>query len=231
MAKKRRKQVEKKSNIIYIALVLVFVAIVYIAVSQTSERASQEEVIPEGKFVKLNKASTYEPGKVKIIEFLKFNCGHCYTLHQMLPNLEKKYEDKIELEVTYIPIVWNTIPTDRAFIKSNEAYILAEKMGKGKEMRDALFKAYFVDRKDITNIAVLEDIGKNLSLGDEFVTALRNGDAKKEAERDIKLAESYNVVETPTIIINGNLKVTPSIAGGGVESMVIDLDTIIGSFV
>jgi len=54
---------------------------------------------------------------------------------------------------------------------------------------------------------------------------------QRRRQRDIKLAESYNVVETPTIIINGNLKVTPSIAGGGVESMVIDLDTIIGSFV
>lgn len=189
--------------------------------NQNSQKKSQ---IVEGKFVQLNKESTYESGKVKITEFLKFNCGRCYALNQQIPALKQKYGDK--LEIVYIPMLWRTVPQEAGFEKSIEAYILAQKMGKGKEMKDALFKAEFVDKKDLTNLAVLGDIGKSVGLGDDYVKALNNGDVKNDAEANINLAESFQVNETPTIIINGNLKVTPSMANGDMKD---NLNTIISS--
>lgn len=218
MLKKTTKNRHKHAVKICVAIAFVII-LVYAGISR-----DDDHLPTAGNFVKLNKPSTYEAGKVKMMEFFKFNCGHCYEFHQMLPELEKKYD----LEITYIPMLW--LSMDEALIKSNEAYILAEKMGKGNEMKDALFKAYFVDRMDITSIAVLEDIGRDIGLGEDFVTALRSGDARKEAEEYIKLAESYQVYETPTIIINGNLKITPSLTYGNVERMVNNLDIIIGSY-
>src|SRR5512143_2411869 len=102
-------------------------------------------------------------------------------------------------------------------------------MKKGEEMKDALFKAMFVDKKDLTSVAVLGDIGKSVGLGDDFVKALNNGDAKDEATANINLAESFQVDETPTIIINGNLKVNPSMTNEDMDAMAKNLDTIIGS--
>jgi thiol:disulfide interchange protein DsbA len=185
------------------------------------------KVPTSGKFGTMNKPSTYEPGKVKITEFLKFNCGHCYALNQQLPAIKKKYGDR--LEITYKPMLWRTAAADKGFEKSIEAYILAERMGKGEEMKDALFKALFVDKKDLTSEITLGEIGKSVGLGDDFVTALKNGDAKDEAEADITLAESIPVDETPTVIINGNLKVNPSLTNEDMTLMTNNLDTIIGS--
>ncbi len=230
MAKKKRVQPVKKSNrtLIYAGLaVLIIVALGAYFFTSSAQDKPQEKLPASGKFAQLNKPSTYEPGKVKITEFMKFNCGHCYQLNPQMQSLKQKYGDRVE--ITYKPMLWRTVPQDSGFRKSIEAYILAQRMGKGEEMKDALFAAVFVDKKDMTNTAVLADIGRNVGLGDDFVKALNNGDAKDEAEANINLAESFQVDETPTIIINGNLKVNPSMTNEDMDAMVKNLDTIISS--
>ncbi|MCX9013510.1 MAG: DsbA family protein [Candidatus Methanoperedens sp.] len=234
MAKKKQKQKlpEKKSNtnLIYAVLALIVIAAIIFAMSSgNNESVKKDEHVPsDGTFVKLNKPGTYEPGKVKITEFLKFNCGHCYSLNQEMPNLEKKYGDKVE--ITYIPMIWR-IPTDTPFRKSIEAYILAEERGKGEEMKSALFKAVFVEGKDLSSLIVLEDTGRSVGLDDDFVTALKNGDASGRAEANIRLGEEYQVSYTPTFIINGNLMVdfSPGMGILNANQMINNLDTIIGS--
>lgn len=239
MAKKKQKIPEKKSNMtwVYVGLAVLVIAglAMYIYSGSTPDNNTNTsssidlkgKVPTAGKFGTINKPDTYEPGKVKMTEFLKFNCGHCNLLNQQLPALKKKYGDR--LEITYKAMLWRSATADLAFKKSMEAYILAERMGKGEEMKDALFKAMFVENRDLTSELQLGDIGKSVGLGDEFITALKNGDAKDEADANIKLAESFQVDETPTIIINGKYKVSPSMTNGDTTQMANNLDTIINS--
>ena len=195
--------------------------------SSTAPEKPEEKLPAAGKYVKLNKPSTYEPGKVKITEFLKFNCGHCFSLNPQLPALKKKYGDN--LSITYKPMLWRQVPQDQGFRKSIEAYILAERMGKGEEIKDALFNAMFVDKKDLSSELVLGDIAKSAGLGEDFSAALKRGDAKDEAEANIDEAVSYQVDETPTIIINGNLKVTPALTNEDMDAMAGNIDAIVAS--
>jgi thiol:disulfide interchange protein DsbA len=230
MAKKKPKPLPpKKSNLtlIYAGIAVLVIAALAIYLSASPAPENPGKLPSAGKFVKLDKPSTYEPGKVKITEFLKFNCGHCYALNQTLPVIKQKYGNK--LEITYKPMLWRSVPQELPFRKSIEAYILAERMGKGEEMKNALFKALFVDKKDLTSEIVLDDIATSIGLGNEFATALKNGDAKDEAEADITLAESFQVDETPTVIINGNLKVNPSMTNEDMAAMADNLDKIINS--
>jgi len=239
MAKKKQKIPEKKASMtwVYAGLVVLVIAglAAYVYSSSNSDNNTNTsssndlkgKIPTAGKFGTMNKPSTYEPGKVKITEFLKFNCGHCNTLNSLLPAIKKKYGDR--LEITYKPMLWRSVPKDLPFKKSMEAYILAERMGKGEEMKDAFFKAMFVENRDLTSELQLGDIGKSVGLGDDFITALKNGDATDEADANIKLSESFQVDETPTIIINGNLKVTPSMTNEDTTQMANNLDTIINS--
>jgi thiol:disulfide interchange protein DsbA len=233
MAKKKRKrnvEPDKKpnKNLLYAAIAIVAVIIIALiwSFSGSSPEVPEEKIPPSGKYLKLNSPSTYEPGKVKIIDYFKFNCGHCYDLNQRIPELEEKYGD--QLEITYRPMLWVTESGDLPFRKSNEAYIIAERMGKGDEMKSALFDALFLDKKDLSDLAVLEDIASSIGLGDDFATALENDGAKDEAQEYINLAQPL-VSWTPTIIINGNLKVDPSMTSENVDQMVANMDTIIGS--
>ena len=235
MAKKKKQKLpEKKTNMTWVyagvaIIIIAALAVYFYSGSSTDANLSTgnntaEKLPTAGKYGTLNKPSTYEPGKVKMTEFLKFNCGHCYSLNQQLPAIKKKYGDR--LEITYKPMLWRTAATDKGFEKSIEAYILAERMGKGEEMKDELFKALWVDKRDLTSEITLGEIGKSVGLGDDFIAALKNGDAKEEAEANINDALSFQVDETPTVIINGNLKINPSMTK---VEMAQNLDTIIGS--
>jgi predicted DsbA family dithiol-disulfide isomerase len=229
MAKKKRKrnvELEKKTNknLLYAAIAVVAVIIIALiwSFSGSSPAVPEEKIPPSGKpFIIPGAPGTYEPGKVRIIEYFKFNCDHCYDLNQRIPELEEKYGD--QLEITYKPMLWLTNANDQPFRKSNEAYIIAERMGKGKEMKNSLFDA-LKDGKNISDMAVLEDIARSVGLGDDFSTALENGDAKDEAQEYINEAQPL-VFYTPTVIINGNIKVDTSTRS--VDQMVDILDTII----
>ncbi len=227
--KKRASETPKKSNstLIYAGVAIIVIAALAFYFLNNTAPETPGKLPAEGKFIKLNKPSTYEPGKVKIVEFMKFGCGHCYALNQYMPELKKKYGDK--LEVIYKPMLWRSVPADAGSKKSIEAYILAERMGKGEEMKDALFKAMIVDKMDLSSQFVLIDIAKSVGLGDDFATALEKGDANNEAEANINLAESFEVVFTPTLIIDGNLKIDPTLTNEDKNLMNNNLDRVIKS--
>lgn len=232
MSKKKRIPPPKKSNLSLVYAGLALIVIVALAVYFSSAPEPPEKLPTAGKYVKLNKPSTYEPGKVKITEFLKFNCGHCYALNLRIPELEKKYGEN--LSITYKAMLFYT-PTlevmeqEKPLIEATEAYIMAEKMGKGEEMKNALFKAMFVDRKDITSSMVIEDIARSVGLGSDYIASLKKGDASSDFRQNIKDARDYAVDETPTIIINGNLKVTPALTNEDMDAMAGNIDAIVAS--
>ncbi len=223
MAKKKEKLVQKKKSmaLVYTGVVIIIIAALafYFLSAQPYKEQPPQNVSPgklpaAGKYIKLSKPSTYQPGKVNITEFLKFDCIHCYELHKSMPQLLQKYGDSVEIK--YIPIRFQGQST-----KSIEAYIIAEQMGKGDDMQDALFSAKFEKGMDVMESTMaLETIAASIGLGNEFNQRLENGSAEGAAFENLKLMNYYNVDGTPTIIINGNLEVEPTIA---------NLDTVIGS--
>ncbi len=214
MAKKKQKLPEKKSGIQTIHIILALLVISALAIYFLNSGEKSTEKLPAGDYSKLSKPADITPGKVKIMEFMKFDCSHCYDLHKEMPQLLKKYGDKVEIK--YISIVFPKQST-----KSIEAYTIAEQMGKGEEMRDALFKAKFEQGMEVmeSNIA-LETVAASIGLGTEFNQKLESGAAKNAANENLNLMKEYNVEGTPTVIVNGNLMVVPTVT---------NLDTVIGS--
>lgn len=218
MAKKKPVKIKKKSNKTLYYLVAAVIIIAGISFYFYSAPKPVDKIA--GEYTKLGNPGTYEPGKVKIMEIMKFDCSHCYDLHKEFPTLLNKYGDKIE--ITYIPVVWAEQST-----KSIEAYIIAKSMGKGDEMKDAMFEsqALFqqgkVNGKDVMeSLIALEDIASQVGLGPDFNAKLESGFAKNDALYNLKLMRDYNLQGTPMVIINGNLSVKPTIS---------NLDTVIGS--
>lgn len=213
-------KVQKKSNRTLYYLIAAFIIIAALAFYFYSAPKPVDDQQIAGEYIKLGNPSTHEPGKVKIIEIMKFDCNHCYDLHKALPPLLNKYGDKIE--ITYIPVVWEGQST-----KSIEAYIIAKQMGKGDEMKDAMFESQELFRQGKSNgkdvmesLIALEEIASQVGLGPDFNSKLESGFAKNDALQNLKLMRDYNLQGTPMVIINGNLNVKPTIS---------NLDTVIGS--
>lgn len=216
MAKKKHIPPPKKSNpaLVYAGLAALVIAALVIYFSSTAPEKPQEKLPTAGEYVKILQSSTYEPGKVKIMVFMKFDCPHCYELDKNMPQLLQKYDDKVQ--VTYVPIVWPKQST-----KSIEAYIIAEQMGKGEEMRVALFRAMFENGMDVMESTLaLEDVAASIGLEVDFNAKLKGGDGKNGAQANLGLMNKYGVQGTPMVVINGNLDVNPAIA---------NLDTVISS--
>lgn len=152
----------------------------------------------------------YDGEKVEIIEFLSFYCGHCYQFEKSIPIIKGNFPKKITWKT--IPIYWG-----KGSPKPGEAYLLAQESGKGEEMKKAIFNAIFVDKKNIGDITVLEEIGAKLDLGFDFSRRLRAGDKAKEAEDALSLAKTYGVNSTPSLIIAGNIMSSPGQVGKGID--------------
>ncbi|MDH4027263.1 MAG: DsbA family protein [Nitrospirota bacterium] len=144
----------------------------------------------------------FDGRQVEIVEFMSFYCGHCYQFEKDIPVIKGNFPRKIKWKT--VPVYWG-----KGSPKPGEAYLLAEEAGKGEQMKKALFEAFFVDKKDIGTIEVIEDIAVKIGLGFDFSSRLRSGDKAKETGDAMLKAKAYDINETPTLIIAGNIKAEP----------------------
>ena len=164
----------------------------------------------------------FDGSQVEITEFLSFYCGHCYKFEKSIPAIKGNFPKKIKWKI--IPIYWG-----KGSPKPGEAYFLAEEAGKGEEMKKALFRALFIERRDIGNIDVLEEIGSKIGLGFDFSRRLRAGDKAGDVGEAILMSKKYDINETPTLIIAGNLKTSPGMFQGSTTTLKDNTITILKS--
>ena len=144
----------------------------------------------------------FDGKQIEVIEFLSFYCHACYGLERSIPIIKGNFPKKIKWKI--IPIYWG-----KGSPKPSEAYLLAEEAGKGEQMAKAIFNANFVERKDIGNVEVLESIGVELGFSFEFSRRLRGGDKAQDVQKAMDMVRAYNINETPTLIIAGNIMTNP----------------------
>ena len=180
----------KKFFVILISLILLTLSV------NAEENPSIKGIytqLPEFKFV-------FDGKKVEVIEFFSFYCSHCYEFEKSIPVIKGNFPKKIQWKS--VPVYWG-----KGSSKPSEAYFLAEDEGKGEQMKKALFDALFIEKRDISDISVLESIGAKLELGFDFSRRLRAGEKEKEANAALIMMEAYSVEGTPALIIAGNIKV------------------------
>ncbi len=146
---------------------------------------------------------TYDGKTVEVIEFMSFYCHTCYDFEKAIPVIKGNFPKKIKWKT--VAIYWG----DHGSPKPGEAYLLAEEAGKGEAMKKALFEAQMVEKRDIADVKVLEDIAGKLGLGSDFSKKLRSGEKAAETQKSLDMARKYGVNETPTLIIAGNIKTDP----------------------
>jgi predicted DsbA family dithiol-disulfide isomerase len=104
------------------------------------------------------------------------------------------------------------LPSNRWIVNSHRALELAEfarDRGRFTEVHEALFRAYFEDRRDINDIDVLLEIAGTCGLDpDEFGFEILLGRYAELIDRTTALARQKGVTSTPTIIIDDRVVIT-----------------------
>ncbi len=158
--------------------------------------------------------------QVEMLEFFNFSCGHCYLFLTAVKKLHNKYKDKL-FHKKY-PIYWGEQTTFPA-----KAYYITDELGIEEKFTQELFDTNFKLHINIFQPRVVQRLSMHYKIEDEMRAGMKSKAIEDKLNKSLALAKKYNANETPTLILNGVLKVTPSLSGGDVDKMTENLDLII----
>ena len=143
------------------------------------------------------------PGRVLMTVFEDFLCPACYrTATELIPRLKEKYRDRLEVRFVGYPFVH---PESRLPAR---AYAIAQEMGLGEQMQQALFHVYFEEQLNTASGEGLARVAHSIGLDPELLLARLDGDGgSAEVERNLAVGDSYHLDAVPGIILDGWIRV------------------------
>jgi len=158
----------------------------------------------KGKYTILkDETSLHTPGKVKLIEFADFYCPHCHMFEQqILPLIETEFGNRLEVIFVGFPILPAKLPTPF------DMYEQAKTMGKGPQMKQVLFRTIHKDHMQILDRTIRQALIKEVGLDPAaFEAGLASGKPARAVEDAKKWGQRVKLEHTPTVILDGNIKV------------------------
>jgi len=150
-----------------------------------------------------NEPSISEPGKVILLEFADFYCPHCHMFEKVVVSkLKKEFGNKLDVRMIGFPVMKGKLPT--AF----EMYEQATMMGKGQQMKEILFRTIHKEKINVLDkslrAVLIKEAGLNVA---KFEEGMATGKPYQNLEKGIAWGERVHVMHTPTVILNGNLRI------------------------
>ena len=179
------------------------------------------EPIPiKGKYEVIGSIEKLKNAKqIEMIEFFNYSCGHCYRFLETNERLYEKYKDKLQ-HIKY-PVYWGNQTPYPA-----RAFYITDELGLEKKFTQELFDTNFKLNINIFQPKVVNFLAADYGISKEMATGMQSKNIEAKVNRGLALSKQYNANETPTLIINKVLKVTPSIVGGDVDKMTDNLEVI-----
>ena len=177
----------------------------------------------KGKYQVLGKADGLKGARqIELIEFFNYSCGHCYRFLETSKRLHKKYKGKLLHKKS--PIYWGRQTPYPAM-----AFYIADEQGVEKKFTQELFDTNFKLHVNIFQPRVIKLLARDYGIEEEMAQGMQSPAIKSKVQSSLALAQQFKANETPTVIINETLKVTPSISGGSVDLMTDNLEVIFDS--
>lgn len=163
---------------------------------------AQGAVPKAGKdYVKLAKpvASDAPEGKVEVIEFFWYSCGHCNEFEPVFASWLKSGAPK-NLAARRVPVAFNA-----SFVPQQKLYYALEGMGKVDELHASVFRAIHVERQKLaTDAAVLEWMAKQPAVDQaRFKEVYNSFTVSNQVRRASQLQEDYGVEGVPSMGVAG----------------------------
>ena len=159
--------------------------------------------------------------QVEMIEFFNYSCGHCYRFLETSKKLHAKFKDKLYHKK--YPIYWGQQTAFPA-----KAFYITDELGLEEKFTQELFDTNFKLQINIFQPRIIQRLSQHYKIEQEIRDGMKSPVIEAKVNESLALANKYNANETPTIILNKVLKITPSISGGTTEMMTENLELIIG---
>ena len=152
-------------------------------------------------YVKLEKAVASEApeGKVEVIEFFWYSCGHCNEFEPVFANWLKSGASK-NVAARRVPVAFNA-----SFMPQQKLYYALEGMGKVDDLHARVFRAIHVERQKLaTDAAVMEWMAKQPGVDQaKFKEIYNSFTVSNQVRRATQLQEAYGVEGVPSMGVAG----------------------------
>ncbi|MCF8721185.1 DsbA family protein [Nitrospina gracilis] len=193
-------------------LILVASLIAAPAVADGPKIAGQYKVIGDLKNLK-------NVQQIEMMEFFNYSCGHCYGFLEESKRLHAKFKGKLLHKKQ--PIYWGQQTPYPAM-----AFYIADEQGMEEKFTKTLFDTNFQLGVNVFQPRVISMLSQDFGIQEAMTDGMKSPRIRNKVQKSLQLAQEFGVDETPTIIINGTLKVTPSLSGGDVKKMTDNLIVI-----
>jgi thiol:disulfide interchange protein DsbA len=140
--------------------------------------------------------------KVEVLEFFFYGCSHCYHLHPLISEWEKKKPKDVELQ--YVPTVFNA-----GWEPMARTYYALDVLGQRKQLHDALFEAWNVQNIDLSDEAkITAFVAKHGVDAAKFGAAYNSFSLQSKIARSNQMVQGYRISGTPTIAVDGKYIIT-----------------------
>jgi len=173
----------------------------------------------QGRYVVVGKVpAPHSLVNVEYAEYFNFGCTHCNDFRKLNVPLLKKYKNN--LVIKNIVVVPQGLPNWPARL-----FYIAERHGKGEEVKNMLFDAQFEQGVSVFDPGVVSYLARSAGLAKEY-EAEKDSDwvDKKLTEANVKM-QSIHLQYTPTVVLEGALKVEPIKT---MDEYLANLDSLIG---
>ena len=198
------------------------VLILLLAICSTLPNFALAEDKIKGKYEVIGSIEKLKRVKqVEMIEFFNYSCGHCYRFLETSKKLHAKFKDKLHHKK--YPIYWGQQTALPA-----KAFYITDELGLEEKFTQELFDTNFKLHINIFQPRIIQRLSQHYKIEQEIRDGMKSPVIEAKVNESLALANKYNANETPTIILNKVLKITPSISGGTTEMMTENLELIIG---
>lgn len=189
------------------------------AVFFTAGSFAQGSPAAKGKFIEITPAQATEPGKVEVLEFFSYGCGHCAAIEPLFEKWIKA--QPADVVVRGVPVAFN------ASMKPLQRLYYALEALNRLDLHPKVFKAIHQEKKRLFTKAEIKSwIASQGVDAEKFDAAYESFGVSSKASRADQLVTAYRIQGTPTVAVAGRFVTSPSEAGGYQQTLDVATDLI-----
>ena len=149
---------------------------------------------------------TLDPSKIEVAEVFWYGCSHCYTFEPSFQAWAKGVAN--DVAIVKVPAVW------RPIMKLHGRMMFAAQAPNIYDKANMeIFKA-MSQRKQFKTVDEIAEFFTQFGVTkDEAVAALNSFGVKSQAQQADARSQSFGVLSTPSLVVNGKYRIDPSAAG------------------
>lgn len=152
---------------------------------------------------------TEPAGKIEVLEFFQYGCGHCYDFEPTVKAWKAKKAKDVEFR--YVPTVW-----DESRVPQAKMYYTFEALGLLDALHEKAYETIHQKQVKLWDRAVLmkwaaEQPGVDAK---KFEETYDSFGVNSKVQRAMKMTKDYAIKGTPTVIVNGKYTTGPGYASG-----------------